>query len=273
MATFSQVDESGSGRLSPRAGLLYQTEAVPLVEPADDAPPVEADEHSMLGMAELLLKAPAQVDRLTRDADRQPELVFRFLAIALASFSLFAAVLVLLLDCVPEAALPEVLAQRWKVGVGPAVSLWLAYAVGLVAASCVCLPSFYFFGLLAGVRASWMQVTVHVLRGKGATAVLLLGLLPIYVAVVLGMVIFNAPIQALRPALWLGLALPFLSGLWGVLAIYRGFLSLADSLPPERLCRRTCFLRRLTVSWAAVYSVVSPVMIYRLWEVLSERFA
>src|SRR5260370_23667987 len=170
MATFSPVDESGSGRLSPRAGLLYQTDEVPMVEPADDAPPVEADEHSMLGMAELLLKAPAQVDRLTRDADRQPELVLRFLAIALTSFSLFSAVLVLLLDCVPEAALPDVLAQRWHVGVGPAVSLWLAYAVGLVAASGVCLPSFYFFGLLAGVGALWMQVTVHGLPGEGATS-------------------------------------------------------------------------------------------------------
>src|SRR6266851_7043496 len=107
MATFSPVDEAGSDRSSPRAGLHYQTDEVPMVEPADDAPPVEADEHSMLGMAELLLKAPALVDRLTRDSDRQPELVFRFLAIALTSFSLFAAVLILLLDCVPEEALPE----------------------------------------------------------------------------------------------------------------------------------------------------------------------
>jgi hypothetical protein len=273
MATLSPADEAESGNRSARAGLLYQTEAIPVVDPPDDDPPVAADEHSLLGLAELLLKAPAQVDRLTRDADRQPELIFRFLAIALASFSLFAIVLILLLNWVSEAALPEVLAQHWKAGVGSAVSLWLAYAVGLVAASGVCLPSFYFFGLLAGVRASWLQVTAHVLRGKGATAVLLLGLLPIYVAVVLGMVVFQASDAALRPALWVGLALPFLAGLWGVHTIYRGFLGLADSLPPEQRCRRTCFLRRLTVSWAAVYSVVSPVMIYRLWEILSEWLA
>src|SRR5260370_26409643 len=131
MATFSPVDESGSGQLSARAGLLYQTNEVPMVEPADDAPPVEADEHSMLGVAELLLKAPAQVDRLTRDADRQPELILRFLAIALTSFSLFSAELVLTLDCVPEAALPDVLAHRWHVGVGPPADRGLALALRL----------------------------------------------------------------------------------------------------------------------------------------------
>jgi hypothetical protein len=32
------------------------------------------------------------------------------------------------------------------------------------------------------------------------------------------------------------------------------------------VCRRQCFLRRLTLSWAAVYTAVVPVMIYRLWE-------
>jgi hypothetical protein len=230
-----------------------------------------ADEHSLLGLAELVLKAPAHVDRLARQPARQPELIFRFLAIALTSFSLFAGVLVLLLDCVPPDAVPGVLAERWRPSVGSGVSLWLAYTVGLVAASGVCLPSFYFFGLLAGIRASWLQVTTHVVRGKGATAVLLLGLMPIYVAVVLGMVVFDAPNTALRAALWVGLVLPFLAGLWGVRAIYHAFLALADTLPPERQCRRTCFLRRLTVAWSAVYSLVSPVMIWKLWMVLSER--
>jgi hypothetical protein len=95
--------------------------------------------------------------------------------------------------------------------------------------------------------------------------------MPIYVAVVLGMVVFDAPNTALRASLWVGLVLPFLAGLWGVRAIYHAFLALADTLPPERQCRRICFLRRLTVAWSAVYSLVSPVMIWKLWMVLSER--
>src|SRR5262249_44410285 len=114
-----------------------------------------------------------------------------------------------------------------------------------------------------------LQVTTHVMRGKGATAVLLLGLLPIYVAVVLGMVVFHAPDEALRLALWAGLVLPFVAGLWGVQAIYHAFLALADTLPVERQCRRACFLRRLTVAWSVVYTLVSPVMIWKIWMVVS----
>jgi len=255
-------------------GLLVQgrlrTETVE-TEQVDERLAIPANENSLLGVAELLLKSPAHVDRLARQPERQPDLVFRFLAIGLASFSLFAWVLVLLLNCVPKEAVPGVLAARWRPGVLTGVSLWLAYAVGLVAASGICLPSFYFFGLLAGVRASWLQVTTHVLRGKGATAVLLLGLLPIYVAVALGMVVFHAPNEALRAALWAGMVLPFVAGLCGVRAIYHAFLALADTLPSEQQCRRTCFLRRLTVAWSAVYSLVSPVMIWKLWTLLSER--
>ena len=66
-------------------------------------------------------------------------------------------------------------------------------------------------GLLVGVRTSVLQVTGHVMKGKASTAVMLLGILPIYVAVVLGMVVFHAPIKDLQLALYLGLALPFVA--------------------------------------------------------------
>src|SRR5262249_40230902 len=104
-----------------------------------------------------------------------------------------------------------------------------------------------------------------------STAVMLLGILPIYVAIVLGMVVFQAPLLNLEIALDLGLGLPFVAGLWGAWSIYRGFLALADTLPAARRCRRTCFLRRLTVAWAACYSVVMPVMIYTLWNFFVTR--
>src|SRR5204863_127660 len=86
-------------------------------------------------------------------------------------------------------ALP-VLGPSWTGAAGPALALGLAYPVGLVASTGICLPAFYFFGLLAGVRASLLQVTAHVLTGKAATALLLLGLLPIYLAVTLGLRVF-----------------------------------------------------------------------------------
>jgi hypothetical protein len=229
---------------------------------------MEANDRTLLGLTEMLLKAPAQLDALTRDPARQPELIPRLLTLALASTSIFAIMLVLLLRAAKDNPAPGIL-DHWDKSIGPALALGFAYPVGMVAATGICLPTFYFFGLLAGVRISVLQVTTHVLKGKAATAVFLLGLIPIYLAVTLGMLIFDAPAQALTIALDVGLALPFLAGLWGVRSIYTGFLRLADTLPPEIRCRRTCFLRRLTVAWAAVYTIVTPVMIWALYSHLA----
>jgi hypothetical protein len=239
-------------------------------EEGEQSVEIRANDRSILGLAELLLKAPARLDAQTRDPARQAELIPRLLTLALVSTSLFAAVLVLLLRAAEREAVPGIL-DRWNDSIGPALALGFAYPVGMVAATGICLPTFYFFGLLAGVRASVLQVTTHVLKGKAATAVFLLGLTPIYLAVTLGMLIFHAPPEALTAALDVGLALPFLAGLWGVRSIYVGFLGLADTLPPERRCRRTCFLRRLTVAWAAVYIAVTPVMIWSLYQNLADR--
>jgi hypothetical protein len=235
----------------------------------DKLPMVEADDRSLLGLTEMLLKAPAQLDARTRDPARQPELIPRLLTLALASTSLFAVVLVALLRNAGSDALPPILSTHWNGGLGSALALGLAYPVGMVAATGICLPTFYFLGLLAGVRISVLQVTTHVLKGKAATAVLLLGLVPIYLALTLGMLIFNAPPEAISVVLDVGLVLPFLAGVWGVRSIYVGFLGLADTLPQECRSRRTCFLRRLTVAWAAVYTIVTPVMIWSLYQNLA----
>jgi hypothetical protein len=40
-------------------------------------------------------------------------------------------------------------------------------------------------------------------------------------------------------------------------------------MPADRAKHRKCFLRRLVLSWSGIYSVVMPVMIYSVWEVLS----
>jgi len=228
-----------------------------------ETPELAVNERSVLGLVELLLKAPGQIDAWTRDPSRQVELIPCLLIVALMSYTLFSTILVLLLRAAPPEAVPFIL-ENWNGSVGNAVALALAYPIGMAAASGICLPTIYFFGLLAGVRISVLQVTTYVLKGKAATAVLLLGLTPIYLAVTLGMVIFNADDEAMSVALTVGLALPFLAGAWGLRSIYVGFLSLADTLPPERRCRRTCFLRRLTVAWAVVYTAVTPVMIWSL---------
>jgi hypothetical protein len=234
------------------------------IPPADAHVPA-ADAYSPLRLAELLLKERKHVDDLLRDEGRQVELIPRFLMIALASFSVYAAAMILLLHAAPAVALPSVLAAGWSPGVQPAVALWLAYALGLVAATGVCLPSFYFYGLLAGVRISFLQVVTHCLKGQAATAIMLMGILPIYVAVALGMLIFAAPAPRLELVLYIGLLLPFFAGLWGVASLFQGFMRLADTLRGRCGGQRDCFLRRLTLAWAACYTAVTPFMIYALW--------
>jgi hypothetical protein len=244
----------------------------PTALPADETPgaaPYDAADATTLGLVELLLKDPGRVDRLNREPDRQRELFPRFLLVAEASYLLFGVVILLIINLAPAAAYPHSLWLRmppahW--GDGTALSLPLAYTLGLVLAACVCLPAFYFYSLLAGVKMTWLQITSVIGKGMAANAIMLLGILPVYVAAVLGEIVFAAPTEVLQWTLKLGLLLPFVAGLWGLRAIYLGVMDLAASLPPRWQCRRHCFLRRLVLSWAAVYTAVVPIMIYRLWE-------
>jgi hypothetical protein len=247
------------------AGPLHEGESV-----CDSAP----DERSVLGLAELLLKNPARVDQLARAESRQLLLLPFLLAIGLVSFSLFALGLVLTLGAAPADALPGFLAARWTAHwMASALALWLAYALGFTLTSGVCLPSFYFYGLLAGVRLSWVQVTAQIMKGQASTAVMLIGILPIYVAAALGANVFAAPSPLLQKVLYVGLALPFVAGLWGVRSIYVGFLGLSDTLPPQRRCQRECWLRRLTAACSACYTTVCPVMIYTVWAYFADHLA
>lgn len=193
----------------------------------------------------------------------------KLLLLAQVGYLLYSVVMLLLLNLAPAVALPARLGLAvpralWQDG--SALGLPVAYGAGVVLASCICLPSFFFYSLLAGVRMTWVQITAVVIKGTAANAVMLLGILPIYVAVALGLLVFNAPAPAVAWVLLLGLLLPFVAGLWGLREIYRGVMALGADLPPQWQCQRRCFLRRLTLSWAAVYTAVAPVMIYRLWE-------
>jgi hypothetical protein len=241
--------------------------AVPEVLPVDDAAEL-ASGSSVLGLVEVLLKHPARADRLNRDEGLQAHLIPRFLAIALGSYLLFALSMLIILNAAPATAYPRhfliMPPASWHNSSG--LGLVAGYLIGLVAATCICLPSFYFFALLAGVRMTMLQIVGQVVRCKATSALVLVGILPIYVAVILGLVIFHGPADVLEYGLYVGLALPFLAGLEGVRAIYRGAMGMAETLPGPCRATRTCFLRRLTLSWALCYTAVSPVMIYRLWE-------
>jgi len=249
----------------------------------------DAHRAGIMMVVEFILKAPRRLDRLIRDGALQPALIPRFLAVSLISFATFGVALSLVLAAAhvtPELTAIDEYLDRSGAGL-PLVrfeentgfsSLWttgsawrviVAYAFGLIAATGVCLPSLYFYGLLSGIRLSMLDVTTHAMKAKATTAVALMGILPLYIAVALGVAIFDWLPDAFRDwMIWLGFMLPFIAGLWGTHSLYRGFGDLTDTLPPDRCERRGCFLRRLVVSWAACYTAVSPVMIYTVWQAL-----
>jgi hypothetical protein len=241
---------------------------------------------SLFGLVEMILKNPARLHKIIRDPARQPQLIPRLLAISLTAFVFFGAAMAVVLTSThswPQlTAIADVLDdpsghlisfRRIEIaGTSAAVvllrnsfQLTAAYALGLIAATGICLPSLYFHGLLSGVKMTVSDVVIHALKSKATAAVALVGILPIYAAVSMGMVIFHADQTLLNATLWLGLMLPFVAGLWGTYSLYTGFAGICDTLPPERQERRECFLRRLVVAWSAVYTAVSPVMIFSLW--------
>ena len=258
----------------------------------DDVAPADEDifetvgSDSLFELVEMILKNRTRLHKIIRDPARQPQLIPRLLAISLTAFVFFGAAMAVVLTSThswPQlTAIADVLNdpsgrlisfQRIEIAGASAAAVLLreslkltaAYALGLIAATGICLPSLYFHGLLSGVRLTMSDVVIHALKSKATAAVALVGILPIYAAVSMGMVIFHADQTLLNATLWLGLMLPFVAGLWGTYSLYTGFEGIGDTVPPERQERRECFLRRLVVAWSAVYTAVSPVMIFSLW--------
>lgn len=250
----------------------------------------EARPTGIADLIELILKRRDRLEQLVRVPSLQPQLLPKFLAISLIGFVFFGVALSLVFtsagqwprlapirDCVAgeansiltfdPAAGSDAVHHPWLNG--SAAALIAAYAVGLVAATGICLPSLYFYGLLAGVRLTMLDVVIQSLKSKATAAVALVGILPVYAALGLAVVIFDLPVNLRVSTFWIGLVLPFLAGLFGTWSLYRGLAGFTDTLPPDRRCRRECFLRRLVLSWAACYTAVTPVMIHTLWVVLA----
>ena len=239
-----------------------------------------------LALLELILKDPRRLDRLIREPAEQPELLFRLLAVCLVGFTFFGVSMSLVLSTTlvwPQlSAIDQVLASTHgsliRFQGDPAANLstpWLngnalrliaAYAIGLIGATGICLPSLYFYGLLAGVRMTMMDVVIHAIKSKAVAAVTLVGILPLYAAFGLAITIFPLSGMVRDAVLLLGLILPFVAGLSGTYSLYRGLSTLTDTMTRDRREYRECFLQRLVLSWSAVYSAVSPVLIFTLWQ-------
>lgn len=206
---------------------------------------------------ELLLKNRPRLSEVLRHEDRLMEVLPNLLGISLLGFAVYSVIIwaVLNLGSAPSAGLP-------KFGL---VSLALAYTIGLIASVGVCLPSFYFYALLAGVKASMVQLAAQAVRALAVTAILLLAIMPVYLALVVGLNIGGRPwAGSYYLSIRAGLVLPFLAGFFGVSAFYRGFADLAHTFPPQRRGTRGRFLKLMALAQSGLYAFVSPVMIYTL---------
>ncbi len=249
-------------------------ERAPAADPRATIECLGAASIGLCDVAEMLLKDRTRLDALLRDPIAQRELIPRLLAISLAGFTAYGAVTTLVLNALATTRgfwLPGVPAAHWPSA--SVANLTLGYALGLIAANGVCLPSFYFYGLLAGVRTTMLTVVAHAVHGAAASAVALVGVLPLYFTLFLSAVVFPLQPTFQGEIVVLGLALPFVAGIWGAVCLYRGFVGLADTMTCQRRQSRTCFLRRLLLAWCGCYTLVTPLMIFTLWDGLSHWLA
>ena len=180
--------------------------------PPDEPEPVVTDGRNggVLTLVEYILKAPRRLDRRIRDAALQPTLIPQFLMISLIAFALFGVALSVVLasarvapqltaidECLNGPLMSAKLVQFQPIDrfatfwtSGGAWQLIAAYGFGLIAATGVCLPSLYFYGLLSGIRLSMLDVVAHAMKSKATSAVALMGILPIYIALALGVMVF-----------------------------------------------------------------------------------
>lgn len=226
---------------------------------------------TFLSIVEWILKDTPRLDASLRDRTAVAGVLHRCLWIALAGFTMFGISLSILLHLAPK---PAVLLPHTSWGDGSAFALIGAYDLGLIAACGICLPSFYFYGLLGGIQATMLEVAAHAARALAVTAVVLMGLLPFYLGVALLQVLFLADSKSLHVLLMVGAILPFLAGLWGVAGLKRGFMALAKERTETKAVKlqRRAFLDLLLLAWAGVYTAVTPTMIWVLWTKLALCF-
>jgi len=95
------------------------------------------------------------------------------------------------------------------------------------------------------------------------TGVLLLGAAPFYAAWVLGNVV--GLFEDVETTLQVGMAIPFLVGLFGIGSVYQGFRSMLSVLPVTHE-RRGNFVKRMVLAWGALFTAIAPVALYRAGE-------
>lgn len=215
------------------------------------------------GLLDLLLRNEGALNRLLLDGRRLTGTLQKLLGVA--------ALGLLIHGLVVGVVAHSMVGQRVDGFVQGRPLLWmpLTFVGALIGALTICLPSFYFYTQLSGLDASFRLVTAQAVRVLAKTSVLLLGVAPFYAALALSSA--TGLLGDRETTVWIGFAVPFVVGLWGIAALRRSFAELVGILPITHP-RRGNFLTRMVLAWGAVYSVVAPVAFWRLGEALGRVF-
>jgi hypothetical protein len=245
---------------------LHTDEEVLDALPADEGRPLRTEAiETVWGLFEVLLKAPARLDAFLREPALVGKLLAGFTVLVAAGYGLYGLALGLLLLAGPRAGVPELLGPLWSGDWRSAAALAATYPAGLLAATLLCWPSYWYFAQLGGARLSPAQTLAHSLKGKAAAAVLLLGLLPIYAIGSLGLITAGAPAGVLQAAGYAGLLLPFVGGLRGAVSIYNGFEAVVRAMPARVQRQRYMLPSWLVLMWAALFTLAAPLTLYTVW--------
>ena len=246
----------GTSTLPSEAAALEEGAAV--MEPSPPWWEDEAHHRPEASLFELVLRDGPALDRRLLDEQRSPGLVQGL--VALATLGLLA-----------QGALLGLAAQFTQHGI-PWLEGWafltlpLGLNIAFLGAMALCLPSFYFYTQMAGLDAPLPLITAQALRVQARTSVLLIGSLPVYAILALAAVGDFEVGEAL--AVPVGLALPFLWGLFGLHSLWSSFRRLQEALPRTRT-QRAGLIELMVAAWAALFAVISPIALVRAMEGLS----
>lgn len=201
------------------------------------------------------------------DPDSAAELLPRFVGLGLLGFGAYGAVMGLVRWQLPPVD-PYAVWEPWPL----AGRYLLAYAGAFFGTKVAILPTYYFYALLAGIRTHGWRIAIEVMRAQATQAMVVLGLLPLFLAAGLGAAALGS--GGLRQLIvWVGTILPFIAGLPGTAILYASLRRMARQAVPEdepwSPGRRGSMPGLLAVAWTGLFAFMAPVGVWGIWQALS----
>lgn len=207
----------------------------------------------MTPLVDLLLREPTALDDAFATAPGAAGVLPRLVYVSMGSLLAYAAVMGLLtLPTAPSFDVP--------------LRVLYAYGGGFFGAQVAALPSAWFYALLAGIRQPAWRVAAEAMRAHATTSMVLLGVLPVYLAAALGAAVLDPFDDGPAHLLYLlGFSVPFVAGLAGTFAMYRAFGRLVQQTRQDPDAPRTPTPALLVLAWSALFTTMAPLGVYCLY--------